>query len=262
MNTFYDTHCNIPNVLDKLKLNDYDDLTNHVNNTISSHPQHPSFKGCISVASDIESHQSTKDLEDFVHTVFEKDYHSLTNLIKSKRCVALGEIGLDYHEFPGMNFANKETQLDSFIKQMDIAKINQKSIVLHTREAEDDTMKLMKEHIDKYTFIDVHCYTGSVEFAKWLMKEYPNAYIGIVSVVTFKNSKDIRNVVKNIPLDKLLVETDAPCMAPVLFRGKPCHPSHIPWIIDSIAKVKEVSVEKVYEETTKNAESMFAIQAH
>ena len=165
---YYDTHCNIPCILEKFGKKTYEEYLQIIPETYKKLGYTPSFKGCISVASDKETHQSTKQLEEYVHTVFgihplycnsvdETIYDDIKTLIQSERCVALGETGLDYHEFPGMNYASKDLQLIAFRKQLEIAKEYKKAIVLHTREADEDTKQIMSEMIDRDTFIDVHC---------------------------------------------------------------------------------------------------------
>lgn len=267
---FYDTHCNIPCILDQLHLKGYNDYESIVRDTAGKYGKETRLKGCISVASDKESHLPTKQMEPYVHTVYgihplycnsvdASVYDDIERFIQSDRCVALGETGLDYHNFPGMNYAGPEQQKLAFKRQLDIAKRYNKALVIHTREAEDDTMQMLKDNVSRDTFMDVHCYTGSVEMAQWIINEYPNSYIGIAGVVTFKNGDNIRRVVEAVPLDRLLVETDGPFMAPVPFRGKTSHSGMIPWILDTIAKVKGLSVDDVCAQTTKNAEMMFSI---
>ncbi|ELP92581.1 hydrolase TatD family protein, partial [Entamoeba invadens IP1] len=167
--------------------------------------------------------------------------------------------GLDYHPFPGMGYADKETQKTSFLLQIELAKKLQKPIVLHTREADEDTQKTMTENIPFDFPMDIHCYTASLDFAKWVLEKYPNAYFGFAGVVTFKNAKNVLDVVKVVPLDKILLETDAPFMAPIPFRGKPSHSGMIPWIAETIAKTKGVSLEEVLRQTTINAKKLFKI---
>ena len=271
-NYYIDSHVCMPEVMKKLCLSSYPEMKEMIDNLNSSHPDKPVYKGCISVSSAEEVQESTKLLEEFddVHTVYgihplycntakENSYDRIEELIKSKKCVALGEIGLDFHEFKDEDFADRPTQIESFKKQMDIVKRYNKAIVLHTREAEEETKQMMKEGIDKYAYIDVHCYTSSIDFANWVLYEFPNSYIGIAGVVTFKNSKEIKEVVKQLPLDKILLETDGPYMAPVPFRGKPCHSGHIPYITKTIAEVKGIDTSRVYTQIYNNTISMFSL---
>jgi len=148
------------------------------------------------------------------------------------KSIAYGEIGLDYHDFGSKyNYAKPDLQKTIFIQQIADALNLNKPMVIHTREAEKDTLLMMKERIPQNWKIHVHCFTDSWDLANELMSYYPQLYIGFTGVITFKNSNEIRNVVKNVPLNRLLVETDGPFMAPVPYRGGTAHPGHIPTIV-------------------------------
>lgn len=150
-----------------------------------------------------------------------------------KKIIAVGEIGLDYYweENP-----SKDVQKWAFRKQMELADKLKLPVVIHDREAHADTLEIMKEFPNvKGT---VHCFSGSVEFAKQCLDL--GYYIGITGVVTFKNAKKIVEVVKAVPVEKLLVETDCPYMAPSPNRGKRNKSDYIRYIIEEIAKIKEI----------------------
>ncbi|MBX7401332.1 TatD family hydrolase [Clostridium chauvoei] len=156
----------------------------------------------------------------------------------NKKILAIGEIGLDYYcdENP-----SKEIQKEVFREQMKIAKELSLPVVIHDREAHGDTLEVMKEFPEVKGI--VHCFSGSVEFAKECVKL--GYYIGITGVVTFKNAKKVVEVVKEIPMDRLLVETDCPYMAPVPNRGKRNKSDYIRYIIEQIGKIKEISPKEV-----------------
>lgn len=151
----------------------------------------------------------------------------------NNKILAIGEIGLDYYwdENP-----DKETQKKVFREQMELAKELNMPVVIHDRDAHKDTLDIMKEYPSVKGI--VHCFSGSVEFAKECVKL--GYYIGITGVVTFKNAKKIIEVVDAIPLDKLLVETDCPYMAPAPNRGKRNKSDYIEYIIEKIAEIKEI----------------------
>lgn len=161
------------------------------------------------------------------------------SIVKSESKVkAIGEIGLDYHfeENPP-----REIQKEIFIKQMHLAEELNLPVIIHDRDAHKDTLDIMKEFPEvKGT---VHCFSGSVEFAKECIKL--GYYIGITGVVTFKNAKKIHDVIREIPLERLLVETDCPYMAPVPFRGKRNKSDYIEYIIEQIALIKEIDPKEV-----------------
>jgi len=157
---------------------------------------------------------------------------------KNNKIIAVGEIGLDYYweENPP-----KEVQREVFRKQMKLAEELKLPVVIHDRDAHADTLDIIKE-FPKVKGI-VHCFSGSSEFAKECIKL--GYYIGIGGVVTFKNAKKIVEVVKDIPLDKILVETDAPYMAPTPNRGKRNKSDYIQYIIEQIAIIKELDPKEV-----------------
>lgn len=151
----------------------------------------------------------------------------------NNKILAIGEIGLDYYwdENP-----DKETQKKVFREQMQLARELRLPVIIHDREAHKDTLDIMKEYPDVKGI--VHCFSGSVEFAKECVKL--GYYIGITGVVTFKNAKKIIEVVDAIPIDRLLVETDCPYMAPVPNRGKRNKSNYIEHIIEQIAEIKKI----------------------
>lgn len=151
----------------------------------------------------------------------------------NEKIIAVGEIGLDYYwdENP-----SKDIQKWAFRKQMEIAEDLKIPVVIHDRDAHADTLEIMKEFPNVKGV--VHCFSGSVEFAKQCLEL--GYYIGITGVVTFKNAKKIVEVIKAVPIDKLLVETDCPYMAPTPNRGKRNKSDYIRYIIEEIAKIKEI----------------------
>ncbi|WP_024614154.1 TatD family hydrolase [Clostridium sp. Ade.TY] len=163
----------------------------------------------------------------------------IRNLIRSnEKIVAVGEIGLDYYweENP-----SKEVQKDAFIKQMQLAKELDLPVIIHDRDAHKDTLDIMKEFPEVKGV--VHCFSGSVEFAKECIKL--GYYIGFTGVVTFKNAKKIVEVAKEIPIDRMLVETDAPFMSPVPNRGKRNRSDYIKEVIEKIAEIRSINPEKL-----------------
>ena len=152
---------------------------------------------------------------------------------KNDKIVAIGEIGLDYYWDQN---PPKEIQKEVFRKQMNLAKELDLPVIIHDREAHQDTLEIIKEFPEVRGVI--HCFSGSVEFAKECIKL--GYYIGFTGVVTFKNAKKIVEVAKELPLDKMLVETDCPYMAPEPNRGKRNKSDYIEYIIKKIAQIKEI----------------------
>ena len=183
----------------------------------------------------------------------EENYEEIKEMTKNPKVRAIGEIGLDYYwkENPP-----REKQKEVFRKQMELAKELNMPVVIHDRDAHGDTLEIMKEFTEVKGV--VHCFSGSVEFARECLKL--GYYIGFTGVVTFKNSKKIVEVAKEVPLDRMLVETDAPYMAPTPNRGKRNRSDYIKFIIEKIAKVKELSVEEVSNATIENAKNLLKIK--
>ena len=180
------------------------------------------------------------------------DLEEIEDLLKThKEIVAVGEIGLDYH----FRQDNKQIQKEIFMEQIQLANKHNLPVLVHDREAHGDTMEILKNTKPKGI---VHCFSGSLEMAKKVIKL--GMYLGIGGVVTFKNAKNIVEVIREMPLDVMVLETDAPYMAPVPFRGKRCDSYMIKCTAEKIAEIKNISVEKVLETTKANAIKLFGIQ--
>ena len=170
--------------------------------------------------------------------------------LEEKKLIAIGETGLDYHYM----HSSAEVQQQAFSKQMQLAVELNLPVILHSREAETDTLNILQE-IPVASLGVAHSFTSSFEMAKTLIEM--GWYIGINGIVTFKNAEDIREVVSWLPLDRLLLETDAPFLSPIPFRGKPNKPAHIPVIATFIAELRKISLEQLSEQTSANAQHLF-----
>ncbi|MBR3145071.1 MAG: TatD family hydrolase [Clostridia bacterium] len=171
-------------------------------------------------------------------------------LAQDKKCVAIGEIGLDYY----YDKEHKNLQKEIFSSQIDLAKKLHLPIIVHDREAHEDTLIILKNKKPKGV---LHCFSGSVEMAKEVMKL--GMYLGVGGVITFKNARKLPEVVKIIPDDKLLIETDCPYLAPVPYRGKVCFSGMIPLTAKKIAEIRETDTESVLQLTKENATRLFNI---
>jgi len=180
----------------------------------------------------------------------ESDLEAIEKLYKNEKVVAVGEIGLDYH----YDFSPRERQLEVFEKQLTDANALDLPVIIHDREAHEDTMNLLKKHKPKGV---VHCFSGSAEMAKEIVKL--GMYIGIGGAVTFKNAKKPVEVVEYLPLDRLLLETDAPYMTPVPFRGQRCDSGHIAQTAEKIAEIKGIDVQELIDICNENAKRLFNI---
>ena len=180
----------------------------------------------------------------------EKTFISIAE--NNKKIVAIGEIGLDYY----WDKSFKELQQEVFIKQIKLANKLNLPVAVHDREAHKDTFDILKETgVQKGVLL--HCFSGSVEFMKECVKE--GWYIALGGVVTFKNAIKMKEVAKEVPLEKLLLETDSPYLTPVPYRGKPNKPAYVKFVAEEIAKLRNMPVVELIDITTNNAERFFGI---
>jgi TatD DNase family protein len=155
------------------------------------------------------------------------------------RVVAYGEFGLDYY----YEFSERDVQRHAFAEQCKLAVGELKlPLMIHTRDAEQDTLALLKEHVPRDWPMHMHCFTSSVDFAKQLLEHFDNVYFGVTGIVSFSNAEGVLELVRTVPLDRLLLETDGPFLAPVPFRGDVADPSHIPFIAERIARERNMTM--------------------
>lgn len=171
---------------------------------------------------------------------------------KNKKVVAVGEIGLDYYWDKSFNDIQKEV----FAKQIRLANNLHLPLVVHDREAHKDTFDILKE-VNQGSKVLFHCFSGSVEFMKECVKE--GWYIALGGVVTFKNAVKMKDVAREVPLDKLVLETDSPYLTPVPFRGKENRPAYVKYVAEEIANLRGMNLEELIDITTTNAEGFFGI---
>lgn len=196
---------------------------------------------------------------DEVDTMKEADMEELSHMAKETKVVAIGEIGLDYFRKEGN--AYKSVQKEWFCRQLDLAKEIEKPVIIHSRDAAEDTIQILRDFRKENPQIEnpgvIHCYSYSPELAK----EYVamGFYIGIGGVVTFKNAKKLVETVAQIPLDRILVETDSPYLCPEPNRGKRNDSSQIRYVIDRIANIRGIAPEEVEKQTEMNARKMYRL---
>lgn len=174
----------------------------------------------------------------------------LEKLAENKKVLAIGEIGLDYHWM----IRPKEEQWRIFKRQLKLAEKVNKPVVIHTREAMEDTISILNE-FPNITGI-LHCYPGSVETAKKMIDRF---YLGVGGVLTFKNGKKLVKVVQEIPIEKIVIETDCPYMAPVPYRGQRNEPIYTEEVAKKIAELKNMNYEDVVKITNKNTRKAFKL---
>lgn len=221
--------------------------------------------GVINCGADIESSVFSVELANKYDYIFaacgihpeeadkipENHIEILKNLARNEKCVAIGEIGLDYY----WRQDNKEKQKELFENQILLSKELDLPIIVHDREAHGDTLEILKKHKPKGV---LHCFSGSAEMAKEVLKL--GMYIGLGGALTFKNARKAVEVAEMLPLDKLLLETDCPYMAPVPFRGKRNYSGYIPYIAEKIAEIKGIDPQTVLDITSENAKKLFDLK--
>lgn len=245
-----DTHCHI-------SCDDYDDIDNLILKLTDA-----GIKKVIVNGYDMKSNLEVLSLVNKYDIVYgalgfhpndldnfnDEDIAFLEEHINDNKIVAIGEIGLDYH-YDGYD---KNKQIYAFKKQLDIAKKNKKPIIVHSRDAIQDTYDILSG----YSLTgSIHAFSGSLEMAKQFVNL--GYYLGVGGVVTYKNGRKLREVLEVIDLEYILLETDSPYLTPEPYRGTKNDSSYIPLIVSKIAEIKECSFEYVVEITTKNASSLF-----
>lgn len=222
----------------------------------------------LNAASDIDSSKTgimLAEKYDFIYTAVgihphcaeKADPNTITELEElanqCKKVVAIGEIGLDYY----YDFSPREIQKNWLKKQIALAKKLKLPIIIHNRDSHQDIMNIIKSENAKEVGGVFHCYSGSVEMARDVLDN--NFYISFAGPVTFKNARKIVDVVKFVPNDRFLVETDCPYLTPEPYRGKRNHSGYLKYIIQKIAEIKGLDFERVAELTTENGRKLFSI---
>ncbi|GFN36542.1 TatD family hydrolase [Tepidimicrobium xylanilyticum] len=188
------------------------------------------------------------------HSAKEMDEYTI-DILKSftnrRKVVAIGEIGLDYY----YDNSPRDIQREKFIEQLNLAKEVKLPVIIHSRDANKDTFDILKEAQDGTLRGVMHCYSGSVEMAMEYLKL--GFYISLAGPVTFKNARVAKEVAKAVPLDKLLIETDAPYLTPEPYRGKRNEPIYVRYVAGTIAELKGISFEEVAKQTSQNAKRLF-----
>ena len=241
----FDTHCHL--------FNEYYSCE-EIEKIISS------FNGCLIVSgTDDKSNKEILNLNydnvfitlgihpESVLNYCEDDLNFIVNNLNNSRVVGIGEIGLDYH----YGKENRDLQILLFKRQLDIARKYKKTVVIHSRDAIDDTINILKEYKDVKKIL--HCYSGSLESALQLINL--DTYFGVGGVVTFKNSSKLVSTIENIPLERIVLETDSPYLSPI--RGDKNVPNNVLIVAKKIAEIKNISLEEVINTTSSTARYLF-----
>jgi TatD DNase family protein len=209
------------------------------------------FPEVLSLAEQYENFYASVGVHPDYENIQEPTIDELVRLANHPKVVAIGETGLDYFRLKG----DLEWQRERFRTHIRAAIIAEKPLIIHTRNAVEDTLRIMREEkIEKVGGV-LHCFTESLEMA--LAAIEMGFYISFSGIVTFKNALDIKEVAKKIPLDRMLIETDSPYLAPVPFRGKTNQPAYVKYIGEEIANLRGIRFEEVAEATTANFFKLF-----
>ncbi len=254
---FVDSHCHLDRIdLEKSSIS-FDQL---MQNAKYNDVQHLL---CVAISMD-QYPEMRKVAEDYANVSFSCGVHplhvgedknfsldDLASLAQQEKVVAIGETGLDYY-YSKDSIAEQQRY---FAHHIEVGKQLNKPIIVHTRDAREDTIRILKDNDAAECRGVLHCFTESWEMAKQAMDL--DFYISISGIVTFKNAKELQDVVRKMPLDRLLIETDSPYLAPVPYRGKQNQPAYVKHVAEFIAELRGESVEKIAEQTTANFKALF-----
>ena len=178
---------------------------------------------------------------------------TIKKLASNKKVVALGETGLDYHYM----HSPAKLQQEHFRLEINVAKSMGIPVIVHSREAKEDTLQILKEEYTGSTGGVLHCFSGDMEMAEKAMEM--GLYISFSGVITFKNARNILDIVKAVPLNRILIETDSPFLSPVPHRGRRNEPAYVKLVAEKIAEVKDISLEELGSAVMSNASKLFKI---
>ncbi|WEM44021.1 YchF/TatD family DNA exonuclease [Photobacterium sp. DA100] len=251
-----DSHCH----LDKL---DYEQLHTGIDDVLAK-AKARGIDYCLSVGVTLDSFPTMMELIEPHDNVFAScgvhpldieagfDYDKLKEYAQHERVVAIGETGLDYHYQPEL----AEQQKEIFRHHVRLAVELDKPLIIHTRMAREDTLQILREEGAEKCGGVLHCFTESLEMAQAAIEL--GFYISISGIVTFNKASELKNVVNQLPLERLLVETDSPYLAPIPYRGKQNQPAYVREVAEYIGLLKGVSVEEVEQVTTDNFFTLFS----
>jgi len=249
-----DSHCHL----------DHEPLINNLNNVIKK-SKDCGIKKILTICTTLKSFdniQKILTLDDIIYGTFgihphETDNNNISkniileNIKKNSKLIGIGETGLDFY----YNHSKKNKQIDSFKKHIEAALEVNLPLIVHSRNAEEETFNVLNKYkVDKPKIL-MHCFTGSYFFYKEMEKL--NSYFSASGIITFNNSIDLQNTFSKIPNNKLLVETDSPFLAPVPMRGKKNEPSFIRYTVKKLAEIKNIDMSQMINITTQNFEKLF-----
>lgn len=254
---FVDSHChldfpglieNLPDILNRMK-------DAQVQEALCISVQLETVENVLKLAASEPNLWATVGVHPDYEDIQEPTVEGLLELAKRPKVIGIGETGLDYFRLQG----DLSWQRERFRTHIRAANECDKPIIVHTRNAGDDTLKILKEEqADRCKGI-IHCFTESKDFARQALDL--GMYISFSGIVTFKNAADLREVAQFVPMDRILIETDSPYLAPVPYRGKTNEPGYVPHVAKTIATEKQLDIEEVAQHTTANFHRLFKLNA-
>ena len=249
-----DSHCHL----------DHEPLKSDLSNIIKR-SKDVGIEKLLTISTSVESFQKIKNIINKDEIIFgtigihphETDNNEISidyivkNFEENPKIIGIGETGLDFY----YNNSDKEKQIKSFKKHIEASIKTNSPLIVHSRNAEDETFEILNKYQGEKLKILMHCFTGSKNFAEKLLKL--NAFFSASGIITFKNSMDLQETFKILPLEKILIETDSPYLAPVPNRGKKNEPSFLSYTAQKLADIKDVSKKEITKITTKNFNNLF-----
>jgi len=251
-----DSHCHL----------DHEPLNENLSDIISR-SKNVGITKLLTICTTLDSFENIKSIvkkDKIIYGTYGIHPHETTNnkvdkqtIIKSvnenERIIGIGETGLDFF----YNHSDKNIQISSFKAHIEASIEIDKPIIIHSRDAEKETFEILSLYKNKNLKILMHCFTGSLEFSKKLLSL--GAFFSASGIITFKNSTELQNTFKTIPLEKLLIETDSPFLAPIPMRGKKNEPSFIKYTLEKLSILKETTIENMSKITTDNFNKLFSL---
>ena len=249
-----DSHCHL----------DHEQINSDLSNVIKR-SKDVGIEKLLTISTSFESFKKIKDIITEDEIIFgtigihphETDNNEISvdeiikNFDENPKIIGIGETGLDFY----YNNSDKEKQIKSFKKHIEASIKTNSPLIIHSRNAEDETFEILNQYHDKKLKILMHCFTGSKNFAERLLKL--NAFFSASGIITFKNSLDLQETFKFLPLDKILIETDSPYLAPVPNRGKKNEPSFLSFTAQKLADIKDLTKQEISKITTTNFNKLF-----
>jgi TatD DNase family protein len=256
---FIDSHCHLsfPGLKENLPAILGDMKAAQVDQAICICTQMEEFEAVHALAQTHDVLWATVGVHPDTEDMREPDVDELVRLAALPRVVAIGETGLDYYRLNGRSVADMEWQRERFRTHIRAAKAAGKPLVIHTRSSAADTLRVLDEEGGEAAGGVFHCFTETAEVALAAVER--GYYISFSGIVSFKNAQDLRDLLKLLPIDRVLIETDSPYLAPVPFRGKTNSPAYVPHVAKAVADAVGLSVEALAAATTANTRRLFKL---